>query len=108
MLSLLILSCTSGVDPELPRDDYAAEFARATCDLYQRCGVLADYEYTSAEHCEAANVSVIEEQLADEGLCGIYRGDAALECISGIEELACEDRFTDWPEACSEVCSYGG
>ncbi len=108
MLSLLLLSCASGVKPELSRDDYAAEFTRASCDLYQRCGALADYDYDSAEDCVAENLPVLEEQLADEELCGTYRGDAALECVSGIEALACEDRFSGWPDACSEVCSYGG
>jgi hypothetical protein len=93
VLVLLLAGCGPG--PIAP-DDFQSAYVKAWCGRAARCGVVAD-----ATLCEAGNLYDGAQARAsiEAGRAG-YDGDAARDCVDGIDADACT--FYDVP-ACSAV-----
>jgi hypothetical protein len=87
---LLLLSCTNA-------ERYTEDLAEARCATYERCDVLGVLGFDGLDHCLEiqAGLEVPECDLET---------SAAKECVSGWEDISCDNMATEQPQACLDVC----
>jgi hypothetical protein len=97
--SLVLSGCYS-------EDDYQEDWTTVNCEWYDDCQLLDTLNYESVEDCVDEGMRKYEQD-QEEGVetCPVYDSAAAKECIEGIEALACDERSSNFPQACDEVCT---
>lgn len=99
-LILLQLGCS------YPADRFAEEMAQATCTLYQDCGYLELFGFSSFDECTAAVQANYDPETVE---CPDYDRKSALECVDGVQAMTCVDLADSvWPAACAQRCGATG
>lgn len=105
MNRLLLLSCSLLVACGYKQDEFATDYAQASCTLYEDCAVLDQLGYEDRAAC------VADQQAAfapSSNTCEGYDNELAETCIMQIDQLACEQLYDDvFPAVCATVCSGG-
>lgn len=102
LASLLVVLAACGTKHE----DFAADYAEATCLLYEECEVLG---IVGGFDDKAACVSSVQAAVDPaEGKCPEYDKSFAVDCISGVNQIDCAELYEGkWPDACKSVCPDG-
>lgn len=82
-------------------EEYLVDGAEATCQTYERCGILTVIGYDAVEDCVADQQNWDE---ADPPDCETYDPAAAKDCVEEITLATCEGGFYSAPAVCASVC----
>lgn len=97
---LTLLACA------YPAEDFAVDMADAVCGIYDECGYLDTFGFTSADECATTVQQSYDPEQID---CAEYDKKKAEECVDGVIQMSCQDLYDSaWPTACDERCGYAG
>lgn len=85
-----------------PAEDFATDFATASCQLYDDCDTLDLFGFASVQECADTSAP---NYLPETMPCADYDRKAAADCVDGVELMTCEDLYASaWPDACDARC----
>lgn len=87
------------------QDEFSADYATATCNLFEACEVLDLLEYDDLASCKAEQSQTYDPIT---NVCEGWDQDVAEQCIMEIDQLSCEALYEDvFPTVCDNVCAVG-
>ncbi len=106
-LFLMVLGGLVATGCKYKQDEFAADYASATCTLYDECEVLDLYGYETDDR-QSCVAALKTSYAPSSNTCEGFDPETAETCIMQIEQLACEQLYDDvFPTICDTVCTAG-